>query len=627
MSDQVNYFGGGLTLNSWDRKPLISCLQKLPFDFEELKTQAKLSRVVSRMTNDPEQIFKTLVSDIQKIRKKKALIFFPWAASQVYSSGAGKAVISQEIKLVEQGYEVEIICVGLSTIKKTKLGNPIDGIRLNQRSYSGNLHIDYHESDIHPDDQERVKKKIAGSDKILFEGTHLVLPISKLEIDRLRTKVDVVSHDLLSVPHDKELDKRLQALQVQALRLGEAFALNSGEVRKWNELGIKCGLRSEILTGTVANAPSSYKKQFLNRLLGNIDENAQIVFFVGTNYPPNIKALEKIRELSTHSFRNKLNVIFVVAGTVSFRYRADNLICLGKVSEFTLKVLYEFSDVFFCPLEEGTGVSIKILEALSQKIPVLSTEVGFRGISPELVNENCKTISSLENIHSIVEQLNSFPKRQDADTFEDYTRHENIAGSSLNILTNNLEVLIALLDLDNKKDVLDVVRYHENPVTIIADRVLLTFINWVFNQDHKQIYSDDYLKDNLEEIFGSSEQERKSRSSISGYWIYDVLEHVRNFIPSELHEKYYEFMCSHKIASEQEKPNRIFLNQFSNSLYQATIIDVVKKVIPKKILHSAGKSIGIEKQLSLIRILYWEIRPKFVVRFLLWLSKKISTIK
>ncbi len=88
------------------------------------------------------------------------------------------------------------------------------------------------------------------------------------------------------------------------------------------------------------------------------------------------------------------------------------------MEEFFLK-----SDIFFVPIRTGGGINIKILEALSYGIPIVSTEFAVRGYEGleflEPTNDAGEFVSRINLLIDDSEQLDVL-KNQELDYYQNY---------------------------------------------------------------------------------------------------------------------------------------------------------------------------------------------------------------
>jgi glycosyltransferase involved in cell wall biosynthesis len=116
-------------------------------------------------------------------------------------------------------------------------------------------------------------------------------------------------------------------------------------------------------------------------------EGVVLVFAGNLDYPPNAEALEILaRDVAPRLRRAAPRLQFVVAGAGGqaasaaadpmFRYA-------GHVTDDQLAELLQLADIVPAPMQRGSGVSIKILEAMGAGTAVVTTPAGTRGLQVE----------------------------------------------------------------------------------------------------------------------------------------------------------------------------------------------------------------------------------------------------
>ena len=113
----------------------------------------------------------------------------------------------------------------------------------------------------------------------------------------------------------------------------------------------------------------------------------KILFIGSPKYFPNRDAiLWLVNELAPELAKKDSDIRIVLAGCeysselMLNGIKAENVEFLGFVTERELQRLYCESSLFICPIVLGSGVKIKLLEAVAYGIPLLSTEEGAKGI-------------------------------------------------------------------------------------------------------------------------------------------------------------------------------------------------------------------------------------------------------
>jgi glycosyltransferase involved in cell wall biosynthesis len=134
-----------------------------------------------------------------------------------------------------------------------------------------------------------------------------------------------------------------------------------------------------VSPGKVALAPNGIEPADLTRVAGNGNKT---VLFIGSQHPPNVEAVDFIiQEVAPEC----PEVEFLIAGSCgapfSQKPRRGNVRLLGRIDEKTKRDLFMHVDVAINPMFSGAGTNLKTLEYLSFGIPLVSTDVGVRGLN------------------------------------------------------------------------------------------------------------------------------------------------------------------------------------------------------------------------------------------------------
>ncbi|USK82052.1 glycosyltransferase family 4 protein [Peribacillus frigoritolerans] len=104
-------------------------------------------------------------------------------------------------------------------------------------------------------------------------------------------------------------------------------------------------------------------------------------FFIGSDYPPNIEAVDYI----IHHLADKCpDIEFIIAGGCCNSFstiKKTNVKFLGRIHHLQKLKLLTDVDIAINPMFSGAGVNLKSLEFLSAGIPLFSTHCGVRGLS------------------------------------------------------------------------------------------------------------------------------------------------------------------------------------------------------------------------------------------------------
>lgn len=110
-----------------------------------------------------------------------------------------------------------------------------------------------------------------------------------------------------------------------------------------------------------------------------------VLFVAGFAHPPNVDAAEFLVREVMPRLRNEIGPVrLTLAGSNPTRavraLAGRNVVVTGSVSEAELVALYATHRVAVVPLRFGAGVKGKVVEALSQGLPLVTTSTGAQGI-------------------------------------------------------------------------------------------------------------------------------------------------------------------------------------------------------------------------------------------------------
>jgi glycosyltransferase involved in cell wall biosynthesis len=143
------------------------------------------------------------------------------------------------------------------------------------------------------------------------------------------------------------------------------------------------------------------------------DFGTKCAYFHGNfSYEPNIIAFNKICEIAR--LEDMEDVKFIIFGLESenLQGKCKNVIKLGPVENVSDNLPY--GGVYFSPIEVGSGIKNKILEALSMGMIVVGTETSFDSIDTHKIG--CKVVDTASikaTVNALKEVLAMADKRQE----------------------------------------------------------------------------------------------------------------------------------------------------------------------------------------------------------------------
>lgn len=136
-----------------------------------------------------------------------------------------------------------------------------------------------------------------------------------------------------------------------------------------------------------------------NKNLKDVRDRKDLLFVGGFGHGPNVDGIvwfcENIFSKVIEKNPNiKLNIVGSKAPDKILALKSSNINVLGFVSDEELKELYKNCRVSVAPLRYGAGIKGKIIEAIANGIPVVTTTCGAEGIANEdnfiIVEDDCE---------------------------------------------------------------------------------------------------------------------------------------------------------------------------------------------------------------------------------------------
>lgn len=187
---------------------------------------------------------------------------------------------------------------------------------------------------------------------------------------RVLESVDVMSHQYVQQKKSPALFRRLLATEFALYDLYDLVLM----INKQEEALAQSRCRTEVayVARPIDLAPL--------RARGKPSDETWDLLFVGSSHPPNVDGVNWFYSKVFQPLLQPVGLRWAVVGSVCdhLSIRDSNVDLLGTVDNLT--DIYERSKVVVVPLFRGAGVSIKTLEALGQRKPVVTTACGQRGL-------------------------------------------------------------------------------------------------------------------------------------------------------------------------------------------------------------------------------------------------------
>jgi len=147
----------------------------------------------------------------------------------------------------------------------------------------------------------------------------------------------------------------------------------------------------------------------------NPTERKDLLFVGGFKHQPNADAMRWfIKDIFPLILKNNPNIKLNIVGSncpqdiINEANKISNISIYNYLSDDDLNYLYNKTKIIIAPLRYGTGVKGKIIEAIKNQIPVVTTSIGAEGINFNLLNiadDSTSFAQSILNLYNDNEKL------------------------------------------------------------------------------------------------------------------------------------------------------------------------------------------------------------------------------
>lgn len=254
-------------------------------------------------------------------------------------------------------------------------------------------------------------------DIILLEWTQMLIACRKIKRFFPEAKIVASEHDVTFLAYERKC-KKANGIRRFVKRI-DYILLKKREIEalKNKDLVIVHNEKDKILlenNGILNNKLFTMVPYFSNlRLSKNSFLNKNILFFGDMsrveNYESAIWFIENI-------FHNLHGYKFIILGNnpcdVLFKYQSDDIIITGFVED--IQPYFDNAFCFVAPLILGGGIKVKVLEAFTTGLPILTNTIGIEGIPAEdgrdfiyceEPDDYIRAINWIENNKSLAKQV------------------------------------------------------------------------------------------------------------------------------------------------------------------------------------------------------------------------------
>ena len=428
MADIVKRYGNGLILDRVDDGAICHAITQAREVLPELRRAAAAARLELAAVHNPTQFVGSILarasSAFDQRRERRAAIIFPWGDLLKRQSGAAYR-FAEMLAFLETHYDnVRVLYLGGEPGAFTSRTfceaynnrhwymNPLRFILvllcyLMRLPYGDVAHLWLFWM-ARRDDVLRLRcEELAHWADDVFAEYPYLSPLLEEPCANAGSRLFTTLHDILSAQVRTPALRRLtQRVEISAIRRGgTVIVLSAEEGQALRKHGIVARhVPTPFAPQAAAGLPSvDAARSLLLRRHGLAVAGRAVVMFVGSAFGPNIEAAQHMRQASRDYRGQHLSPtpLFVVAGACHDPCLDASFVALGPVTADVIEALYSVASVVVVPLRRGTGVSIKVIEALSRGKAIVATSVGVRGL-PVTSGKHCVIHDDLATIGTVL---------------------------------------------------------------------------------------------------------------------------------------------------------------------------------------------------------------------------------
>jgi len=144
-----------------------------------------------------------------------------------------------------------------------------------------------------------------------------------------------------------------------------------------------------------------------------IDTDAIVALFMGSNYRPNVEAAEAVVDIARELVDAVIDAQFLIMGSVGNALDRsslpENLVTTGYVED-EFEAHFDAADIALNPMLSGGGTNIKLIDYFARSLPVVSTPFGARGLQATAGEE--LLVAELDKFPKKIRSLSQSPERR-----------------------------------------------------------------------------------------------------------------------------------------------------------------------------------------------------------------------
>ena len=233
---------------------------------------------------------------------------------------------------------------------------------------------------------------------VYFNRPHITIKYIYFVKDRTDIKVIYYGHDLHMLREYREYElngdeKKLDAskywrgIETELMHKADISYYPSQVEVDYIHENIDKNLNVKAITAYVYDS-------FLDNIERDFTKREGLLFVGGFAHTPNIDAVKWFMEEIWQEIRAKLKINFYIVGSnppkeiIDLHNEAEGVIVKGYVSDEELSRIYQSVRLVVVPLRFGAGIKGKVIDAMYNGLPIVSTSIGAEGIigADEILN-------------------------------------------------------------------------------------------------------------------------------------------------------------------------------------------------------------------------------------------------
>ena len=458
MSDELEQHGAGVLVEDHDPASIVAAIRAVRRDHDRLAPAARAGQTACRTRHNPATLVRQAAEGQAPAREiRRVAVLYPWTDFLEGQSGASLRTgllvdklspLVEAVRVVQTGPRAPIPVDGkwrkmAEVAHALVVGRP-EPDRRDTVARAGNVEVEtiprrlrqdlariayrvpfrllmrrrfgqelmawyFLEARLDPKFRARVEELVEWADVVLLEypfWAGFVAPLCRARGKRLI----VTSHDVLSRQFAAGSKARnlIAWLECRGLASGDRAVCVSESDREFFAAN---GIAAQVIANPVdlsrmTVSTAADPRQTLRDRYNIALPPGPVCLFVGSRFAPNIDAAMRIQEMAG----DLETAAFAIVGDCAEAARGSNWIALGRIEEGALVLLYDLAALVLIPLREGTGSSVKTIEAMAAGKPVLGTSVAFRGLAAR-PGEDCVVLDDLARWPAQIAELLTVPDR------------------------------------------------------------------------------------------------------------------------------------------------------------------------------------------------------------------------